>query len=92
MAPTTPDNLCSACSWCNSFKGTDIAGLDPLDESLTPLFNPRREIWSEHFAWQGPILTGRTAVGRTTISVLKITDQSRIEHRKLLLKLGESLA
>lgn len=27
--PTSARNLALSCFWCNSFKGTDIAGLDP---------------------------------------------------------------
>ena len=37
-----------------------------------PLFNPRRQKWDRHFRWDGPLLVGRTAIGRTTIRVLQI--------------------
>ncbi len=87
--PTTPDNLCWACAWCNAFKGTDIAGRDPLDDALTPLFDPRRQSSSEHFAWRCPLIEGRTPIGRTTVSVLKLNEVSRLEHRRLLIQLGD---
>ncbi len=47
-------NLALSCFYCNSFKGSDISGLDPRTQKLTPLFNPRRHKWSRHFRWNGP--------------------------------------
>jgi hypothetical protein len=38
------------------------------------LFHPRRDLWSEHFGWEGAALTGRTAIGCATIYVLAIND------------------
>ena len=38
-------NLALACPRCNLYKGPNIAGLDPLDNSLTPLFHPRNAVW-----------------------------------------------
>lgn len=39
--PTTAGNLALACFYCNRFKGTDIASIDPLTGAIVPLFNPR---------------------------------------------------
>ena len=52
------------------------------------LFHPRRDRWERHFRWKGPILTGRTAVGRATVAVLQINSRDRVELRKLLLDQG----
>jgi hypothetical protein len=79
-------NLALACFYCNSFKGSDIAGIDPRTRRLTRLFHPRRHKWTRHFAWDGPILVGRTAIGRTTIAVLRINDPVAVEHRQSLLE------
>jgi hypothetical protein len=87
--PTTLENLCWACGWCNAFKGSDVAGFDPLNDALTPLFNPRTQNWNDHFIWRGPVLDGLTPAGRTTIAVLKINEVSRVEHRRLLTQLGD---
>lgn len=38
---TARRNLSLSCFFCNSFKGSDIAGLDPRTGKLTALFNPR---------------------------------------------------
>ncbi len=81
-------NLALSCFWCNSFKGTDLAGLDPRTRKLTPLFNPRRHKWSRHFRWDGPLLSGLTPMGRVTISVLRINDPYRATLRANLIDQG----
>jgi 5-methylcytosine-specific restriction endonuclease McrA len=42
-------NLAYACYKCNGFKGSNIAGADPLSQKATFLFNPRKDTWDEHF-------------------------------------------
>src|SRR5207249_388223 len=51
-------------------------------------FNPRRHSWARHFRWEGPILVGRTAVGRATIAVLGINLAHRVRHRAQLIAEG----
>lgn len=53
--PTIASNLAIACSYCNSFKDLDIAGLDPKTKKLTRLFHPRRHRWTWHFRWDSPV-------------------------------------
>lgn len=48
---TTLDNLAWACPWCNAHKYTTTHATDPLTKRRVPLFNPRRQRWSRHFAW-----------------------------------------
>jgi hypothetical protein len=86
--PTTADNLALSCYHDNSYKGPNIAGIDPLTGEITRLFHPRRDAWEEHFKWDGPELVGLTAIGRTTIDVLAINLPERVEHRRLLLAAG----
>ncbi len=81
-------NLALSCFWCNSFKGSNLAGLDPRTRKLTPLFHPRRHKWNRHFRWDGPFLRGRTPIGRVTIVVLQINDPFRVELREGLLEEG----
>ena len=83
-----PSNLALACSHCNLRKGPNIAGLDPVARELTRLYNPRKDRWREHFAWQGAVLLGLTAVGRTTIQVLAINDRDLVEARETLIAEG----
>ena len=87
---TLADNLALSCYYCNSFKGPNIAGIDPdgAPELAVQLFHPRKQVWSEHFEWNGAVLTGITPTGRATISVLRINDSDAIEFRRLLLEAG----
>jgi hypothetical protein len=45
-------------------------------------------VWSDHFEWNGPILIGKTSVGKVTIEVLKINLPYRIALRAALIAEG----
>lgn len=75
------DNLAAACIDCNLRKGPNLTGVDPETGAITPLFDPRRQAWNEHFAWDGLKIVGLTALGRTTIRVLDLNSDDRIEVR-----------
>lgn len=79
--PTVASNLCLSRYYCNSFKGSDLSGLDTATRELTPLFHPRRHKWSRHLRWEGPYLVGRSPIGRATIALLHINDEYRVELR-----------
>jgi hypothetical protein len=85
---TRLSNLALSCFYCNSFKGSDLTGLDPKTGRLTKLFHPRRHQWTRHFRWEGPMLVGRTAIGRTTVAVLRINIPLRVEQREMLIQAG----
>jgi len=78
----------SVCVFCNLHKGPNLAGIDPVTKKLTGLFNPRLQRWTRHFRWEGPLLIGKTAQGRTTIEVLAMNDPDRIALRQELLAQG----
>jgi hypothetical protein len=86
--PTQADNLAYACFYCNRFKGTDLASVDPLNGEITPLFNPRTQIWGDHFAHDGPVIVPLTAIGRTTVHLLKMNRPRIIQRRSYLIRLG----
>ena len=46
---TTIENLALACWRCNINKGTNVAAFDLETGDLTPLFNPRKDVWTQHF-------------------------------------------
>jgi hypothetical protein len=85
---STLKNLCWACAWCNSFKGTDVAGYPPGSDDLVPLFNPRIDTWDNHFSWEGAILRGKTPVGAATIELLRVNQPERVNHRATLMRIG----
>jgi hypothetical protein len=77
------ENLCLACIDCNLHKGTNLTGFDPQTDELTELYHPRRQSWNEHFEWRGVFLMGKTAIGRTTISVLNINSNEQVDLRSV---------
>jgi hypothetical protein len=85
---TAATKLALACVYCNGYKGPDISGLDPLTGKLTRLFNPRRHKWTHHFRHDGGELIGRTAIGRTTVEVLRINLPNLIALREVLMEDG----
>jgi hypothetical protein len=87
----SPSNLALACHQDNLHKGPNLTGIDPVTKKLTRLFNPRRHKWSRHFRWDGPILVGRTAIGRTTPAVLGMNLPHRIILREALIAAGRAL-
>lgn len=70
--PTTLDNLALACVTCSLCKGARQTTLDPKTGQEFPFFNPRHDVWREHFHVAGVILEGITASGRATISALQM--------------------
>src|SRR6266536_6455575 len=47
--PTELRNLALACLRCNWKRGPNLAGIDPDTGAISPLFNPRVDVWSHHF-------------------------------------------
>ena len=64
----TLDNLALACRRCNERRYNFTTGIDPETEAEASLFNPRQQIWSEHFLWSADTLKiiGKTPSGRAT--------------------------
>lgn len=81
-------NLAYACMRCNLHKGPNLTGLDPKNNKLTRLFNPRRGTWAKHFRLVGALLVGKTAIGRTTVYVLNMNEPERVALREELLDQG----
>jgi hypothetical protein len=68
------ENLALSCFHCNTHKGPNIASLDPLTGVLVALFHPRRDLWTQHIQWDGPLVVGLTPAGRATVRVLAMND------------------
>jgi HNH endonuclease len=82
------ENLAFCCGRCNRFKGPNVAGIDPGSRKLTRLFNPRTDLWADHFRYQNGVLIGLTDTGRTTVAVLSINMPLRIAARRTLIQNG----
>ena len=86
--PTVSENLALACFDCNRFKGTDIASVDLVTGEVVSLFNPRTQLWSDHFQLEGGRIVPLTATGRVTEQLLRLNLPIRIEIRRRLAALG----
>ena len=68
--PTTGDNLALAGVSCSLRKWATQAAPDPDSGHDVPLFNPRTQVWAEHFRWDGELVVPLTATGRATVAAL----------------------
>jgi len=66
------DNLAWCCPSCNLHKADRTEAIDPQNNFSTPLFHPRRDVWSDHFQWEGFEIVGLTPVGRATVALLDL--------------------
>lgn len=87
--PTILANLSLACFPCNRHKGTNLSGFDPATGNIVTLFEPRRDVWSEHFRLEGAVLHGISAHGRATIAVLCMNEPMRLALREMVIRLGD---
>ncbi len=87
---TQEDNLWLACSLCNTTKNDRISANDSLTGKRVGLFNPRQQVWREHFEWSedATYIIGKTAIGRVTIEALQLNRQSLINSRPQWCKTG----
>ena len=69
-------NLWLACPICNRHKSDKTTGVDPETGETVALFNPRIQVWSEHFRWaeDGIKIIGKTLTGRATVVALHLSD------------------
>ncbi|MBF2050751.1 MAG: HNH endonuclease [Elainella sp. C42_A2020_010] len=88
---TELDNLALSCQGCNNFKYTKTEGLDPATEQVVSLFNPRRQSWQDHFAWNDDytLIIGLTPTGRATVRELKLNRDGLLNLRRVLFAMGE---
>lgn len=87
---TEEDNLWPVCSLCNDHKNNRIAALDPITEENVFIFNPRTQLWNEHFEWiaNGERIAGKTAIGRATVVTLNLNRPSLVHSRKTWISAG----
>jgi hypothetical protein len=88
--PDTEDNLWLACRLCNGYKSDQTDGLDPVSGQRVALFNPRRQRWSEHFAWSadGTHVRGLTPCGRATVIAVQLNNPLALSVRRAWVAVG----
>lgn len=83
---TKESNLAYSCPDCNFYKGSDLGTyLTSPPETLIRFFNPRTDIWEEHFEIERGHIAARTAVGEATMRVLNFNSIERIIIRQVLM-------
>jgi len=84
------DNLALACPLCNGYKSDLVEAVDPQTNLRMRLFDPRRDLWLDHFAWSedGTEIEALTAIGRATISALNMNHVDIVATRRLWVTVG----
>jgi len=77
------ENLALACVLCNKYKGSDLTSIDGETGEIVRLFNPREDIWSEHFRIENGVFIGLTPNARATIRLLQMNNSARVEERRI---------
>lgn len=78
---TTPENLALACPSCNLHKSDRSHAVDPETGLSYRLYQPRTQIWSDHFVWEETKLIARSPIGRATITALELNHPRRLRVR-----------
>jgi hypothetical protein len=86
---TVLENLALACQPCNRNKGSDLGSNSPTTNILTRFYNPRIDIWSEHFRVdEDAEIISLTEIGEVTARIFKFNDFERVLERQGLIELG----
>jgi hypothetical protein len=85
---TELSNLALACPECNRKKGTVIGSRQSPDGRFIRLFNPRADVWEEHFEFNWAIIRPKTKIAEITSKILGFNDDFRVAFREYLMLLG----
>jgi len=80
---TVEENLALSCALCNKYKGSDLTSIDNETGEIVRLFNPRKDVWSEHFKIENGVFIGLSPNARAPIRLLQINNSVRIEERNI---------
>ena len=89
-ARTEEENLWLACTDCNSHKGARTSASDPMTGASVSLFDPRRQRWTDHFAWAdgGMRIEGLTPTGRAAVGALRLNRPVLVTARRVWISAG----
>ena len=85
---TESDNLAYACVFCNRSKGSDIGSIAQSTGLFLRFFNPRTDIWAEHFALDGVTIVALSDIGAVTTRILDLNNSARLLERRTLQAVG----
>ena len=89
---TEAGNLALACVSCSLRKAARVTADDPVTGMAAGLFNPRRDVWDDHFRWDGVTLIGLTPTGRGSIEALSMNRTLMLAIREEEKAFGRHLA
>ena len=81
---STESNLWLACPSCNRHKSQNTHAVDRETGQSVPFFNPRNQLWHEHFEWGegGLYILGTTPTGRATVDALHMNNPFVVRARR----------
>ena len=85
---TAAENLALACYYCNHNKGPNVGSFDIETGRLVPFFNPRAQVWTEHFRLDGAAIQPLTPEARVTARLFRFNDPERVTERETWIGLG----
>jgi hypothetical protein len=87
---STESNLWLACPSCNRHKSQSTRATDPETGQQVPLFNPRSQLWHDHFHWRekGLYILGLTPTGRATVETLHMNNPFIVRARRAWIMVG----
>jgi hypothetical protein len=69
---TRAENLALACVSCSLRKGARQNIEDTETGEVVSIFNPRQQVWKEHFRWNDVQVVGLTITGRAMVKALDL--------------------
>jgi hypothetical protein len=85
---TEADNLAYACAFCNRAKGSDVGSLVRRTGAFVRFFNPRTDLWGDHFALDGVTIVALSDIGEATTRILDFNNEERLFERQTLQAIG----
>ena len=81
-------NIAYACSYCNRNKGSDIGSIVWKTEQFCRFFNPRIDLWTNHFRLDGVRIITLTTICEVTARILDFNHPDRLIERQELTTLN----
>lgn len=84
---TDLENLAYACAFCNRHKGSDIGSIHHSTGKFVRFFNPRTDLWANHFRLIRSIIEPLSKIGEVTAEILGFNHPDRVFERKSLVEM-----
>jgi hypothetical protein len=82
------ENLAYSCPHCNQYKGSDLTTFLESYDDIVQLYNPRKQIWSEHFETLNGEIIAKTRIGKATVKIFRFNDPDVLILRRELSQIG----